>query len=228
MIPLAEIFEPAAVRLIPTAYIVEPALTPLADNGDDLDFLTRLEGLTSPRLAPLAMPAGVDARELLTDATGYGYTYVNAAFCYVKPDGNRFNGGDRGAWYCTIGDNAAWTAQAEVIFHLTRELDNVGVYDNITRYREVLAGFMGSFHDVRAERGATYLDPDPAIAYPAGQALAASLLEAGSKGIVYPSARAPDGTCLVAFRPHLVQNIRLGAALTFQWKGSREPEISMA
>jgi hypothetical protein len=220
-----EIFEPAAVRLIPTAYIVEPALTPLADSDDDLAFLTQLEGLTSARLAPLAIPPGVDPAELLSEASGYGYTYVNAAFCYVRPDGNRFNDGTRGAWYSTIGDNAARTAQAEVIFHLTRELDNVGVYDNITRYREVLAGFMGRFHDVRGERDAIYLGRDPATAYPAGQAFATALFKTGSNGVVYPSARAADGTCLVAFRPHLVQNIRLASTITFRWKGRREPEI---
>jgi hypothetical protein len=220
-----EIFEPATIRLIPTAYIVEPALTPLADSDDDLALLTELEGLTSARLSPLAIPPGVDPSELLTEASGYGYTYVNAAFCYVRPDGNRFNDGTRGAWYAAIGDSAARTAQAEVVFHLTRELDNVGVYDNITRYREVLAGFMGRFHDARGERGAAWLGGDPQIAYPAGQAFATALFKTGSNGIVYPSARAADGTCLVAFRPHLVQNIRLGAAITFEWKGAREPEI---
>jgi hypothetical protein len=220
-----DVFEPAAIRLIPTAYIVEPALTPLADSEADLALLIELEGLTSARLAPLAIPPGVDPAELLSEASGYGYTYVNAAFCYVRPDGNRFNDGTRGAWYAAIGDGAARTAQAEVVFHLTRELDNVGVYDNITRYREVLAGFMGRFHDVRGERDAAYLDGDPRTAYPAGQALAAALFKTGSNGIVYPSARYASGTCLVAFRPHLVQNVRLAGTITFEWKGKREPEI---
>jgi hypothetical protein len=154
VIPVAEINEPAAVRLIPTAYISEPALTPLADNDDDRAVLEQLEGLTSSRLSPPFMPPGVDPRELLTEAAGYGYTYVNAAFCYVRPDGNRFNGPDRGAWYAAIGEAADRTAQAEVVYHLTRELDNIGVYDNITRYREVLAGFIGPFHDVRNEDNA--------------------------------------------------------------------------
>ena len=226
VLSVIEIIEPATIRLIPTAYITEPALTPLADNDADRALLAELEGLTSPRLSPPMMPAGVVASELLTEAAGYGHTYVNAAFCYVRPGGNRFNGGDRGAWYCTMGENALRTAQAEVVFHLTRELDNVGVYDNITAYREVLAGFMGSFHDIRGEPGARYLDADPAVAYPAGQALASRLLDAGSNGIVYPSVRTQDGTCLAAFRPNLVQNIRLGATVTFQWAGQRQPVIS--
>ncbi|MDB5524837.1 MAG: hypothetical protein JWM58_2600 [Rhizobium sp.] len=225
MTAVTETIEPAAIRLIPTAHITEPALRPLADNDQDRALLAELEGLTSSRLSMPMMPAGVVASELLTEAAGHGHSYVNAAFCYVRPDGNRFNGGDRGAWSCTIGENAARTAQAEVVFRLTRELDNVGVYDNVTSYREVFAGFMGPFNDIRGEIGAVYLDPDPAIAYPAGQALAAGLFNQGSNGILYSSVRAAGGTCLVAFRPNLVQNIRLGAMLTFRWAGSRQPEI---
>nr|WP_210341658.1 RES family NAD+ phosphorylase [Rhizobium setariae] len=211
--------------MIPTAYIKEPALTPLCDNDEARDFLEKLEGLTSSRLSPPAMPDGVDPAELLSEASGYGYTYVNAAFCYVKPGGNRFNDERRGAWYAAIGNNTTMTARAEVVFHLTRELDNTGVYDNITAYREVLAGFMGPFHDVRTIEDAVYLGADTAIAYPAGQAMARQIFRAGGNGIVYPSVRAAGGTCLVAFRPHLVQNIRLGGSVTFRWAGSREPEI---
>ena len=39
------------------------------------------------------------------------------------------------------------------------------------------------------------------------------LLAAGSAGIVYPSVRRANGTCLVCFRPALVTNVRTGEAI---------------
>jgi len=220
---ITEIADPATVRLISTAYIIEPALTPLCDSEEELRILERLEGLSSARLTPARMPPGVDPAELLTPAAGFGYSYVNAAFCYVKPEGNRFNDGTRGAWYAGIGDGATLTAQAEVVFHLTRELDHVGIYDNITAYRELLSGIIGPFHDLTGMKGEPALSPDIATAYPAGQTLARKILGQGGNGILYPSARRAGGGCLAAFRPHLIQNVRHGDTITFQWKGSRDP-----
>jgi len=225
---ITEIADPATVRLISTAYIVEPALTPLCDSAEELAILERLEGMSSARLAPARMPVGVEPSELLTPAAGFGHTYVNAAFCYVKPEGNRFNDGTRGAWYAGIGDGvtpdgATLTAQAEVVFHLTRELDHVGIYDNVTAYRELLSGIIGPFHDLRGVKDEPAVSPDIATAYPAGQALARRIFAGGGNGIIYPSARRVGGTCLAAFRPHLIQNIRHGDTVTFRWQGSRAP-----
>ena len=132
---------------------------------------------------------------------------INAAFAYARPGGNRFSGEDRGAWYCAF---ACETALAEVAFHLTRALEAVGRYDNTTDYAELLADFIGRFHDLRGMAGAPCLDPDPAVGYPAGQALARRVLAADGSGILYPSVRRPGGTCLAALRPHIVQNVRPG------------------
>lgn len=225
MTTITDIADPATVRLISTAYIVEPALTPLCDTDEELRILEALEGLSSARLAPARMPAGVDPAELLNPAAGFGYTYVNAAFCYVKPDGNRFNDGTRGAWYAGIDDGASLTAQAEVVFHLTRELDNVGIYENITAYRELLAGIIGPFHDLRGMSDEPALSPDIVTAYPAGQRLARKILAEGGNGVIYPSARRAGGVCLAAFRPHLIQNVRHGDVVTFEWRGKREAVV---
>lgn len=225
-IAVTGIAEPATVRLISTAYITEPALSPLCDSEEERRILEALEGMSSARLAPARMPPGVDPAELLTPAAGFGYTYVNAAFCYVKPEGNRFNDGTRGAWYAGLGPDAALTAQAEVAFHLTRELDHVGIYDNVTAYRELLAGIIGPFHDLRGMADEPALSPDIAVAYPAGQDLARRIFAGGGNGVIYPSARRPQGTCLAAFRPHLIQNVRHGETITFAWRGRREPVVS--
>lgn len=220
--------DPNTVRLISTAYIDEPAMAPLADDAEDLAILEELEAMTSARHSViLPVPGGLHPGELLTEAAGYGWTLVNAAFCYTRATGNRFNGPDRGAWYASYGAHAVETAQAEVAWHLTQELYATGVFENITTYRELRAGFTSSFHEVTSGCKDAVLHSDPAIAYPAGQVLARDVFGSGGNGILYPSARAPGGQCLVALRPHLVQNIRQGATWAFVWDGDPKPVITM-
>lgn len=226
-LPVVPFSVPDTIRLIPAAYIDEPALAPLADNDDELSVLEELEGLTSARRTPrLPVPGGLDPDELLTAAHGYGWTYINAAFCYTRMGGSRFNSEDRGAWYAAFGKHALKTAQTEVAWHLTRELDATGIYDNITAYRELIAGFSTSCHDLRTKPESPALDPDPAKGYPQGQALAQSILAAGGNGVLYPSARAPGGNCVAALRPAIVQNVRQGRGWVFTWSGSRTPDIA--
>jgi hypothetical protein len=69
------------------------------------------------------------------------------------------------------------------------------------------------------------LSPDIDLAYPAGQRLARKVLAEGGNGVIYPSARRAGGTCLAAFRPHLIQNIRHGDVVTFEWNGTREAVV---
>jgi len=73
-----------------------------------------------------------------------------------------------------------------------------------------------------------YLGDDPAKAYPRGQLLAGQLRSEGSLGIIYPSVRHVTGTCLVAFHPHSVQNVRFGARWKMTWNGGPEPVIEGA
>ena len=226
-IPVVRFTEQTTIRLIATAYIDEPALSPLVDDDGDLDVVEDIEMMTSARHDAFgAVPPGVDPDELLTEVHGFGWTIINAAFCYTRKKGNRFNAADRGAWYACHGDNAAETSRAEVAFHLTRELDNVGIYDNVTAYRELLAGFVTEFHDLNGFGAQDFLDPDIRFAYPAGQTLAGNILQNGGNGVLYPSARHPGGQCLAAFRPGIVQNVRQGQTWVFEWNGQREPAIS--
>ena len=221
-----EFTDPKTVRLISTAYIDEPAMAPLADGEEDLAILEEIEGMTSARQTiNVPIPGGLHPGELLTEAAGYGWTLVNAAFCYTRATGNRFNGPERGAWYATYGDLAVETAQAEVSWHLTQELEATGIFENTTSYREIFVGFTSQFHVIEPELEDAVLSPDPAIAYPAGQILARDILDSGGNGILYPSARRASGQCLVALRPHLVQNIRQGLTWDFVWSGTPAPTI---
>src|SRR5690606_31134243 len=108
-----------------------------------------------------------------------------------RPEGSRFNDGNRGAWYCAFDIE---TALAEIIFHKTVEYAEIDYFKDVVSYQLMLADFSGQFHDIRHARGlAACLDPN---SYVASQSLAAALLEAGSLGIIYPSVRRAGGVNL--------------------------------
>ena len=85
---------------------------------------------------------------------------------------------------------------------------------------------MSRFHDLGEGKDDVIFSGDPAVAYPAGQALARDILASGGNGMLYPSIRYQGGGYLAALRPRLVQNIREGVVWLFRWAGSPEPEIS--
>jgi RES domain-containing protein len=223
--PAVDLTQCDTVRLISTGRLKDPVLLPLAGNHGALEDLADLENATNGRLQ--AQESGLpdlDPRELVFGRGGY--TFINAAFTHTRPGGNRFNGEDRGAWYCAFAVN---TAIAEVSYHLTRELEAIDRFENVTDYAELIADFVGPFHDLRTLKRANdpTLHRDPAIGYPAGQALARRLrAEAGSNGIVYPSVCHVGGTCLVAFRPDLVQNLRQGGIWRLEWQGMPTPSVT--
>lgn len=211
------------VRLLPATYHKPPALRGLVDSDDEMDILAEIEGLTSARLiAERGRNPHLDPRELAwrrrsSDLRIYGETHVNAAFTYTREGGNRFNGVERGAWYC------AWevlVSVAEVAWHRNREMGYAGIFSDTARYIEILADFIGTFDDMTDEPGHPALHPDPAFGYPEGQAIAARLRREGSRGLIYPSVRAPGHECLVCFDPGAVQNVRPGASWNLVWDGT--------
>lgn len=231
-LPVQKIAQHATVRLIPSAYHKPPVLRALAANAEEEAALAAIEGLTNKRLRAQrdGLP-DLDPRELAFRARAhqlqqYGTTYVNSAFIYTRPGGNRFNDENRGAWYCAFDD---LTAISEVAFHKTRELQNVSYFYDEMPYQAFLADFIGDFPDLR---GVTppppCLDPDSTLGYPAGQTLARRLREEGHSGLVYPSVRQPGGVCLVAFEPQAVQNVRPGAKWLLSWSGSPDYTVTTA
>ncbi|MGQ0664476.1 MAG: RES family NAD+ phosphorylase [Pseudomonadota bacterium] len=224
-LPTVDLVRRDTVRLISTERLKDPVLLPLAANFGALADLASIESATDGRV--WAQDRGLpdlDPRELIFGRPKH--TLINAAFTQPRHGGNRFNDDDRGAWYCAFeGD----TALSEVAYHLTRELEAIARFDNTTDYAELFADFVGSFHDLRgADRDReACLQPDPAIGYAAGQSLAKQLrTQEASNGIVYPSVRKPGGTCLVAFLPDLVQNLRQGGTWRLEWLGTLDPNIT--
>lgn len=209
------------VRLIPSRFadIEDSVLAPLAESDAVLRDLFDLDNATNERLrGETGLLPGIGVDELVFGVPQF--RIINAAYTYARPEGSRFNDGERGAWYCAF---EAETALTEVCFHKTVEYQEINRFDDSVSYQAMLADFSGSFHDIRGVRGfARCLDPR---SYVASQALAAELLEAGSMGIVYPSVRRPEGTNLACFRPALVGNVRKGAAYRLTWAGSPVPTV---
>lgn len=200
-------------RLIPYRYSDrgKPILNRLAQNDDDLlSDLTELEGATNDRLlGESGRLPGISAIELVS---GFRLAHiVNASFTHTHPLGGRFNGGGRGAWYAAF---AMQTAQTEVAFHRTVELKEIGwKAKEVSPHVDYLADFRHEFHDIRGDPDfAECLDQN---SYTASQALGLRLLTRGSAGIVYPSVRHQDGTCIACFRPPLVLNVQEGPMVTF-------------
>jgi hypothetical protein len=106
-----------------------------------------------------------------------------------------------------------------------RELRYVGHFHDTTRYVELLADFIGDFPDITGEPNHPALNPDIALGYSQGQSFANRLRRDRHAGLIYPSVRAPEGNCFVAFEPSLVQNVRPGAKWDIVWDGSEHYSI---
>ena len=210
-------------RLIPARHTDrdETVLGRLTDDPDELNALFELEGATNDRLLGEAgLLPGITVRELVF---GLSYSHiVNAAFTHANPFGGRFNGPQRGAWY---GAFTRQTSQLEVAYHKSRELQEINWQEKETfSYLDFLADFRGAFHDIRDD--ARFRDCLDANSYKASQRLAGELLEEGSAGVVYPSVRHEGGTCIVCFRPALVNNVRKGSSISITFENALAvPEI---
>jgi hypothetical protein len=207
-------------RLIPSRYSDTSGLARLADNETELQELSELDDATNERtLGEVGLLPGIGVHELLF---GVSYAHVvNAAFTHAHPEGSRFNGPERGAWYAGL---ELETAQAEVAFHKSQELAEIGWREPETfEFDDCLADFRADFHDLRGD--ARYVKCLDTRSYATSQRLARELLAAGSAGIVYPSVRRLDGTCIVCFRPALVTNVRKGRGVTIKFKDAQSPPV---
>ena len=221
--PVKPISQVDTHRLVPSKYLPngDSVLTLIADDEAHLRAIFELDDATNDLLrGERGLLPGIGPDELLSGVPHA--SIVNATFCHAHPLGSRFNGPDRGAWYAGF---ELETSQAEVAFHKTVELAEIGFPDESVTYDEFLADFSGTFHDLRNAPGfRTCLAPD---SYVASQALAEGLLQEGSLGVVYPSVRRAGGTCLACFRPALVANVRRGRRWRFTWKDGKGPRIAI-
>lgn len=206
-------------RLIATRYPSTGILDRVASPGD-LQAVMELETWTNDRISnELGVLHRIPKKEWVTGRPMS--TVIMAAFCHPRPGGGRFNGANRGAWYC---GRTLDTAHAEVVYHRTQELAEIGVFETRLQMRLYLADFDTTFHDVRADipENRPYHDP---VSYRDSQELARELLANGSHGVLYRSVRHPGGECVACFRPKLIENVRPDAHYEYEWRGTRKPRI---
>lgn len=221
MPPVTKLRQMDTCRLIPSRFadMEDSVLSPLAENSAHLADLFELDNATNARLvAEYGGAPGIGVDELVFGVPNF--RIINAAFTYARPEGSRFNDGERGAWYCAF-DMA--TALAEITFHKTVEYQEIERFDDSVTYQSLMADFSCALHDLRGvAEFASCLDP---ASYIDSQRLGARLLAAGSLGVIFPSARRPGGTNLACFRPALVGNVHKGAAYRLTWAGTPVPQI---
>jgi len=193
---LVEIDKAGTHRLIPARYGADSVLESLPLPPDVLAALSELDAATNERkIAENGGNSAIGPGELLLGVPEAHI--VNAAFTHPGPFGGRFHGAQRGAWYAGFEIE---TSIAEVAFHKRRFLADGRI--------EGRHAFDYTLDDQEKE---SCLVPDPVPqCYGASQALANKLLFEGSNGIVYPSVRRHEGTCIACFRPALVFHPRRG------------------
>ena len=227
--PVALVREFDTHRLVLSRHLPQgdSVLVAISDDDTHLQAVFELDSATNDRLlAEQHLLPGIGVEELVFAVPHAAV--INAAFCHPHPLGSRFNGPSRGAWYAAF---AIETSQAEVGFHKSVQLAEIGRFDDTVTYDDYVADFSADFHDLRSARRAAassrmraYLDPD---SYLESQALAEALLDAESLGVIYPSVRHEGGTCVACFRPAIVANVRRGKTYRFTWHGSPEPVVTV-
>ena len=210
-------------RLVPSRHLArgDSVLAAIADDDAHLQAIFELDAATNDRLlGERGRLPGVGLEELVSGIPHAGV--INAAFCHPHPLGARFSSPDRGAWYAAF---EVETAQAEVAFHKSVQLAEIGRWEDSVTYDDYLADFSATFHDLRRARGfKAALAPG---SYLRSHALAEDLLAAGSLGMVYPSVRSGGGTCVACFRPALVTNVRRHLTYRLTWSGDPQPAVTL-
>ena len=106
-------------RLVPSRFASreDSALAGIADDDAHLADLFELDNATNERLrGERGLSPGIGIGELVFGVPNA--SLINAAYTYAHPQGSRFNGPERGAWYCSF---EVETALAEVAFHKSVE-----------------------------------------------------------------------------------------------------------
>lgn len=187
--------------------IADPQDWPAIMAGESMTNSRVLENIGELALVPANRRVG-----------GPGASYVMAPFTHVNPKwAGRFHSGRQGAYYAA---SRFETAIAETTFHRS----------NIYRATEEEPGWFSQYRELVGSLDANLIDMSDAVAfaseldpsrYVASQALATRLRAEGCDGVVYPSVRDPEGTCIAAFWPDVVGIPIQGRTLAYHFNGER-------
>jgi hypothetical protein len=207
---------PQAWRIIASRYPPINLFERLTPDPAVWDALILLEQLTNPRVRDeVGEIALVPPEERVS---GPGASYVMASFTHINRRGSRFSDGTFGVYYAAA---ELQTAIAETVHHFEVFARDSGDLVRMEDMR-VLMGTVGEeLEDIAAlaePHRSQVLDPDN---YSVSQAYARGLRDNGAMGVVYPSVRRADGTCVGAFRPRAVGIPRQERHLKYRWNGMR-------
>lgn len=163
-----------------------------------------------------ALAADLRIRGERTDPIESGLHYSEAIGYPFKGEvsvASRYGDGNVRVWY---GALAEITSIAETCWHQLRQLQAIeGVERTVTRHRAMYrVRARGIFVELRGKERAhpELLDDD----YGATQAIGRRVAAQGLPGLLYPSARWKDGSCLAAFRAEPLSNPVLIYFLTYR------------
>lgn len=215
-VPISAVSWAGARRIIRSLYPPIDLFEDVAD-PEDWPLLIAAEQKTNPRLM-----ASLGALDLVPPArrvSGPGATYLMAPFTHLSPDRpSRLTRGDFGVLYLA---QHFQTALLETMHHHARFMARTAEPPGWTsQFRELVMDVAADLGDLRGDdpNWRPALDPDH---YDEAQALAAALREAGSDGLVYPSARDPGGQCVGLFYPDRAGNVVQARHLDYHWNGAQ-------
>lgn len=207
-------FTEALTRIIPSRF---PPISVFEDVLDqsEFDIAYEIEAMTNDRIRDeIGDITRVPTQDRLF---GPGASPVMAAFTHIGVP-SRFSSGEYGVYYAA---NSLHTAIAETVYHRERFLAASNEPDMEITMRVYTNRAAKPLLDLRPDPYRQLRNPNPE-SYPHSQAMGALWRSQGHHGLLYPSARDPDGLCAGVFRPNAVTPVTQGMHLRYVWSGRQQ------
>jgi hypothetical protein len=204
-------------RLIPSRY---PPVNffDWADSPEELEQIAKLEGMTNDRLTSEYGHINLVLKEDWVG--GPGSTPLMAAFTHFGV--SRFSDGTSyGIYYAA---DSVHTAIAETKFHRERFLHASNEPPCITQMREYTAFVKRKLIDLCGNGYENYLNPD-VNSYSCSQTLGREIKAKNEWGLIYPSVRNANATCVAVFRPPALTIPVQAGHYDYIWDGNSISEV---
>lgn len=201
-----------AARIIRSVYPPIDLFEDIAD-PEDWPAIIAAEQKTNPRL--IETIGEIDSVEPSRRVGGPGASYLMAPFTHVSADKQgRFSDGTFGVLY--VGKTYE-VALFETVHHHAKFMASTNEPEGWTaQFREIVLDVDAELHRLDPVSHAPLLMAD---SYVESQAFAVLAKRAGSNGLLYPSARLPEGQCVALFYPDCASNPVQGRHLEYHWNG---------
>ena len=211
--PLTSFSGESHYRIVPSRFPPIDLFESLVD-PEELEILFEIESMTNDRLRDKVGEISLVAP--LDRLTGPGASPVMAAFTHIDQP-SRFTDGSYGIYYAGLSE---YTSIMETKFHKEQFLMMTHEEPCKIEMRCYVGTLDCSLHDIRDDTYQEYQSKD-VNTYPLCQTLAVSLIDGGSEGLYYNSARDPDGECIAAFKPTSVGYVHQGKHYEYVWNGNQ-------